>query len=76
MHIAILTHIQLSYKAGKIVVFEILRKYFPSKRCLVVNQKPWTTLQENENIDFEIHFLLTYMDIYIISNAFLMQKAL
>lgn len=52
----ILTHIKLSYKAGKVVVFEILRQYFPCKCSLIVDKKARTTLQENENIDFELLF--------------------
>ena len=47
----ILTHIQLTNEACKVVVFEILGKNFACKRSLVVNQESGSILQEkNRNV--------------------------
>lgn len=47
----ILTHIQLTNEACKVVVFEILGKDFACKRSLIVNQKSASILQEkNRNV--------------------------
>ena len=45
----ILTHIQLTNKACKIVVFEIFGKNFACKSGLIVNKKPSSILQKKSN---------------------------
>ncbi len=45
----ILTHIQLTNKACKVVVFEILGKDFACKRGLIVNQEPASILYRKKN---------------------------
>lgn len=44
----ILTHIQLSNEARKVVVFEILGKDFAGKSSLIVNKESASILQEKK----------------------------
>lgn len=46
----LLTHIQLTNKARKIVVFEILRKDFACKSGLIVNEETSSILQEKDRM--------------------------